>query len=76
MKILLLFIIILLTSCGGESGHAKIYEDSARYYSEKWSQVVDSGFTNNEATNIGRKNRAFIYQTMRQHYIDKAGKLK
>lgn len=65
-----------LPSCSNNSKQRKIYEDSAIYYSDKWAEVVDSGYTQDDSVNAMRKTRAFIYKTMRQHYIDKMKELK
>lgn len=76
MKVIILLIAVCLFSCDNNSKQRKIYEDSAIYYSNKWAEVVDSGYTQDDSVSAMRKTRAFIYKTMRQHYIDKMKELK
>lgn len=76
MKILIIISAIALASCGSQSGQAKFYEDSAKYYSAKLAALTDSGFSSNDSTRIQQEGRLFIYKTMRQHYIDKMKEAK
>lgn len=77
MKLLLTIAIVLIfISCSSNSKQAKIYEDSAVYYANKWAAVVDSGYTQNDSINQARKTMSFIYKTKRQYYIDKMNEAK
>lgn len=76
MKILIILLAVVLFSCNNNSKQKKIYEDSAIYYSTKWSELLDSGWSQNDSLAAMQKTRAFIYKTMRQHYIDKMNELK
>ena len=76
MKALTIIICVLTLSCNNNSGQAKIYKDSVDYYSQKLSALADSGFSQNDSIKVMQKTRIFIYQTMRQHYIDKLKELK
>lgn len=76
MKYLYLILAIGALSCSNDSAQAKVYEDSAIYYSNKLSALTDSGYSQNDSIAIMQKNRAFIYKTMRQHYLDKMEKSK
>jgi hypothetical protein len=67
---------MLLFSCSNNSGQAKTYKDSVDYYSQKLSALTDSGFSQNDSMKTMQKTRIFIYQTMRQHYIDKLKEFK
>lgn len=76
MRTLLIILCIFLLSCNNNSGQAKIYKDSVDYYSQRLSALADSGFSQNDSIKTMQKTRVFIYQTMRQHYIDKLNELK
>lgn len=76
MKLILFLLSVFLISCGNDSAQAKVYEDSAIYYSNKLSALTDSGYSQNDSIAIMQKNRAFIYKTMRQHYLDKMEEVK
>lgn len=77
MKIIILVLFIAIYSCGNNnSAQIKIYEDSAIYFSNKWKAILDSGFSKDDSIYQIQKTEAFIYKTMRQHYIDKMEELK
>lgn len=77
MKLILLAItIVLFASCNTDSSKAKIYEDSARYYAEKMTEITTAGYSTNDSIYQKQKSQYFIYQTMRQHYIDKMKEAK
>lgn len=76
MKIIIVLLALCLLSCSNNSKQRKIYEDSAVYYSDKWKAIVDSGYSQDDSMREMQKTRAFIYKTLRQHYIDKAKELK
>jgi len=76
MRILLLLYFTTIISCSNKSSQIKVYEDSAIYFSKKLSAITDSGFSMNDSIRMNQKTRIFIYQTMRQHYIDMANELK
>lgn len=72
MKLLtLIALVIFISSCGNDSGQAKIYEDSAIYYSNMLANATDSGYTGYDSIDFPRKTRIKIYQIKRQHFIDK-----
>lgn len=71
MKPLIVLFAFALCSCGSNSANTKVYEDSARYYSDKLSRLTDSGFSSNDSIAKMQKTRIVIYKTMRQHYLDK-----
>lgn len=76
MKIIILLLAIGLLSCNNNSTQRKIYEDSAKYYSEQWKAILDSGYSQNDSIATMQKTRAKIYEIMRKHYIDKMNELK
>lgn len=76
MKILTVAFTLLLLSCSNKSAQIKVYNDSAIYYSTKLAALTDSGFSANDSIRMKQQTRIFIYQTMRQHYIDLANELK
>lgn len=77
MKLLItLLCLTTILSCTNNSAQIKTYEDSGNYFSQKLATLTDSGFSNNDSIKMHQKTRIFIYETMRQHYIDLANELK
>lgn len=72
MKLILLAAAILIfASCNNDSSRAKIYEDSANYYADKMTEINTAGYSTDDSIYQKQKSQYFIYQTMRQHYLDK-----
>lgn len=76
MKIIILLLAVCLYSCNNNAKQKQIYKDSAVYFSNKWSELLDSGYSKDDSIKIMQKTRAQIYEIMRQHYIDKMNELK
>jgi len=77
MKIILFALIITaFASCSNNSNQAKIYEDSAIYYSKMLSAATDSGYSGYDSIDIPRKGRKQIYEIKRKYYLDKMKEAK
>lgn len=68
--------ILSLLSCSNKSAQIKTYEDSIIYFSKKMAALADSGYSRDDSTKMRQETRYFIYETMRQHYIDQVKELK
>lgn len=73
MKLLtIIAAVILFSSCNTNSNQAKVYEDSANYYSDMLKNATDSlALSMSDSLYNNVKTRIAIYKIMRQHYIDK-----